>query len=248
RQLVARGRSGHGSMPYGADNAAVLAAEAVLRLTRHRTTPVISALWRQYVTAHGFPDDVTARLLAPESLDDELQSFGTAARYAHAVSHLTIAPTVLRAGHKGNVIPGSAVVGLDVRLLPGQDGNAADAEIAAALGDLAGRIETEGSLYRTGSQSPASGPLFDAVERAVRRRFPRSRLLPALTGGGTDARWIRDQGGTAYGFGLFSAGWGVGEYRSIFHGDDEHIDLASLELTTSALADVVHDFLGGHAG
>lgn len=245
RQLIAHGRSGHGSMPWGAHNAAVLAAEAVVRLARHRTRPVISGLWRQYVAAHGFPDDVAARLLAAESLDDELPRFGAAARYAHAVSHLTIAPTVLRAGHKGNVIPGSAVVGLDVRLLPGQDESAADAEITAALGDLAEHVETAGKGYRAGSQSTASGPLFEAIERAVRRQFPRARLLPALTGGGTDARFIRDLGGTAYGFALFSDAWGVGEYRSIFHGDDEHIDLASLELTTTALADVVHDFLGG---
>lgn len=244
RRLVARGRAGHGSMPWGASNAAVLAAEAVLRLSRHRTRPVVSGLWRQYVTASGFPAEVEARLLAPESLDDELPGFGTAARYAHAVSHLTIAPTLLSAGHKRNVIPGLAEIGLDVRLLPGQDGDTADAEIAAALGDLAEQVEIQGSGYRAGSQSPADGPLFDAVERAVRRRFPRSRLLPALTGGGTDARWVRDRGGTAYGFGLFSEAWGVGEYRSIFHADDEHVDFASLRLTTEALADIVHDFLG----
>lgn len=243
RRLVASGRSGHGSMPWGSDNAAVLAAEAVLRLSGHRTRPVVSALWHGYVAAHGFPDDVTARLLDPDTLDGELPRFGAAARYAHAVSHLTIAPTVLRAGQKENVIPGSAHVDLDVRLLPGQDEALADAEVTAALGDLAGRVHHEGRGYRAGSQSPASGPLFDAIDRAVRRRFPRSRLLPALTGGGTDARFIRDQGGTAYGFALFSQGWGVGEYRSAFHGDDEHVDLASLELTTAALADIVRDFL-----
>jgi acetylornithine deacetylase/succinyl-diaminopimelate desuccinylase-like protein len=243
RRLTARGRSGHGSMPWGADNAAVLAAEATLRVSQHRPPPSLDGCWRNYVLASDFPPDVTARLLDPATVDLALGEFGSAARFAHAVSHLTLSPNIIRSGNKLNVIPGQGLVELDVRILPGQSADFVDQEIRDALGDLESKVEIERLGHREPSVSRADGPLFDAVEKAVRKQFPASRILPVLTSGGTDARFIRDLGGMAYGFGLFTKKWGIGEYRSLFHGDNERIDLESLELTTTALADIVNGFL-----
>ncbi len=60
--------------------------------------------------------------------------------------------------------------------------------------------------------------------------------------GGTDGRFYRRRGIPAYGFGVLSERWDYGTFRRLFHGNDERIDLASLELTVTALDDVVRTF------
>ncbi|MFJ3667140.1 M20/M25/M40 family metallo-hydrolase [Streptomyces sp. NPDC090106] len=243
RRLHVRGRSGHASMPWGARNAALIAAEAAVRVARHRPAARPDERWEAYVRAQDLPPAATAGLLDPATLDDHLHHLGEAARFGHALTHLTLTPTVVRAGGKLNVIPGTAVVDVDIRALPGQDESEADAELHAALGELKEFITVERLGARTASQSGASR-LQDAVAGAVGRCFPDRRLLPSLTAGGTDARFVRERGGTAYGFGLYTSAWDVGRYRRLFHGDDEHVDVESLRLTTDALQDVVESFLG----
>ena len=49
RRLRVRGTPGHGSMPFGADNALVKTAEIVRRLTRYRPTPDLDDIWRAQV-------------------------------------------------------------------------------------------------------------------------------------------------------------------------------------------------------
>lgn len=247
RRLVAHGRGGHGSLPWGAANAALLAADAALRVAGHRTRPVLDARWRAFVAASPLSESARAALLDPERLDDALPELGTSARFGHAVSHLTLSPNVLRSGSKGNVIPGRGEVDVDIRLLPGQSGDDADAAVAAALGELAapaGPVEVLAGPARDASVSPDHGRLYDALVGAVTARFPSSEVLPLLTSGGTDARFVRERGGVAYGFALFSDAWDVGRFRSLFHGDDEQVDVESLRLTVDALSEVVTGFLG----
>jgi acetylornithine deacetylase/succinyl-diaminopimelate desuccinylase-like protein len=45
RRLRVTGTPGHGSMPYGADNALVKAAQVVTRLADYRPSPYVSELW-----------------------------------------------------------------------------------------------------------------------------------------------------------------------------------------------------------
>ncbi|MGW0923119.1 M20/M25/M40 family metallo-hydrolase [Streptomyces sp. NPDC002755] len=242
RRLLVRGRSGHGSMPWGARNAAVIAAEAVARIARHRPAARTDERWEAFVHAQELPPAVTSALLDPATLDDHLHRLGETARFAHALTHLTLTPTIVRAGGKINVIPGTAAVDIDIRALPGQSEDEADAELRAALGDLTEHVTVEPLGSRTPSQSPP-GRLYDTIGAAVSRRFPGRGPLPLLTAGGTDARFVRERGGLAYGFGLYSSDWDVGRYRRLFHGDDEHVDVESLRLTTDALQDVVESFL-----
>ena len=68
--------------------------------------------------------------------------------------------------------------------------------------------------------------------------------MPGLIVGGTDARFYRERGVTAYGTGLFSPKMDLATFGSRFHGNDERIDIESLALTTRLWNDVVTDLLG----
>ena len=61
--------------------------------------------------------------------------------------------------------------------------------------------------------------------------------------GATDSRFFRRAGAVAYGYGLFSEDISFAEFASMFHGDNERIDLGSLHLVTGLWEGVLEDFL-----
>jgi acetylornithine deacetylase/succinyl-diaminopimelate desuccinylase-like protein len=71
-----------------------------------------------------------------------------------------------------------------------------------------------------------------------------SALVPFLTVGATDARFFRRSGSVAYGFGLFSRKLSFDDYASMFHGNDERVDVESLVLSTRLWEGLAQDLLG----
>ena len=230
-------------MPFGVDNALVKAAEVVRRLAAYRPRPVVSDLWRAQVENHNWPDpNLAAALLDPGRLDDAIaQLEPRTAKLAHACTHTTFSPNVVRGGVKTNVIPDVVELDVDIRTLPGEDDEAVRAHLEAALGDLAADVDLEAARQASNvaTASPVASPLFDVLERVARRAYPDATLLPRMTVGGTDARFWRDAGAVAYGFGLFSPEVTFEDLSTRFHGIDERIDVASLVLTTQAWLDLL---------
>ena len=83
-------------------------------------------------------------------------------------------------------------------------------------------------------------------DRAGRRsrRTPTPPSCPFLTVGATDARFFRRRGQTAYGFGLFSRHLSLEDYGTMFHGDDERVDVESLRLSTELWEHLAQELLG----
>ena len=167
------------------------------------------------------------------------------AAYLHACTHTTFSCNVARGGTmKTNVIPDAVELEVDIRTLPGEDESDVREHLRLALGDLADTVEVEVILNDPATISAVNTPLWDALQRAVARPFPTSRLTPELIVGFTDARIYRQLGSVAYGAGLFSPTLDAGEYGRRFHGNDERIDIESLALTTALWIDVARDLLG----
>ncbi|MFF2329556.1 MULTISPECIES: M20/M25/M40 family metallo-hydrolase [unclassified Streptomyces] len=240
RRLRLRGESGHGSMPYGVRSGAVLAADAVSRLAAHEVPPAVPTddWWPDLLGALGLAPDLVARLSDPGTLDAALPETGAYARVLHALTHLTISPNVVISGSKSNVIPGDGAIDVDVRLLPGQTGADADAEIGLALAGL------PGVTVEPGPEAPAlvaatDDPLYRAIAAASAEAYPGARPLPLLTPGGNDARHYLARGLPCYGFGLFSSELDYAEFRRRFHGDDERVDAASVVLCAATYVRIV---------
>ncbi|GAD34469.1 hypothetical protein CBF90_01225 [Microbacterium sp. AISO3] len=242
RLLRVRGVPGHGSAPWGTRNAGVIAAEAMTRLARFRGPTVITPQWRAYAEALELEPDVSAAVTDPARFFEGVDALGDLNGFAHASTHTTISPNVVRAGEKANVIPGEATVQLDIRILPGVTRDDVHGYLREALGDLLEHIEIEGDWFGESTISPTDTPLFAALGSAVRRAYPGAELLPMLGIGGTDGRFYRRRGIPAYGFGVLSERWDYGTFRRLFHGHNERIDLASLDLTVHALDHVVRTF------
>ncbi|MFA9447178.1 M20/M25/M40 family metallo-hydrolase [Egicoccus sp. AB-alg6-2] len=245
RRITVRGTPGHGSMPYGADNALLLAAEVVRRLQAYSPKAVVGELWQGLVEAMALPDEQRDALLDPGRLRDALAGMDPKlARYCHAMTHTTFSPNVIRGGDKTNIIPDRVELEVDIRTLPGVTGAEVDAMLAEALGDLWDRVELSPVVQeRPASASPVGTPMWDTLERRARAAHPGAEVLPWMIVGGTDAAFFRDRGVPSYGAGLFSAKASLQEFQSRFHGHDERIDVDSLGLSTQLWLDVAGDLL-----
>lgn len=246
RRLRVRGTPGHGSMPYGSDNALVKAAAVVGRLAAYQPPARITDTWRAFVQSLDLPADVRADLSDPDRADAALARIEDPylAKLAHACTHMSFSPNVVHGGVKTNVIPDLVDIDVDIRVLPGETPADVAANIDAALGELAASVEVSTIHHSTPTSSPWDTELRAVLERATRRVYPDAELVPRLMTGGTDLRFFREKGAVAYGFGLFSDSFTMKDYASRFHGHDERVDVESLRLTTDMWMQVARDLLG----
>jgi acetylornithine deacetylase/succinyl-diaminopimelate desuccinylase-like protein len=166
-------------------------------------------------------------------------------KMAYSCTHTTITPTLLQAGSKLNIIPEEVEIGLDIRTLPGDGVEQVLEMIGAALGDLIDEVDVH--FHRpddVATASPAESPLVDAMGRAVQQFYAGTTLLPMRMVGTTDARHFRRRFGTAaYGFGIFSEKTSLDDMATMGHGDNERVDVASLEMAVTLWESIVTDFL-----
>jgi acetylornithine deacetylase/succinyl-diaminopimelate desuccinylase-like protein len=243
RRLVVRGTPGHASIPYGAESAAIRAGQVLRRLAQVEPAVELGQFWAAFVEARISDPDLAERLFDPVRIDALLPELGGIAGYAHAVSRITISPTVLRSGQAHNVIPAEATIDLDIRTLPGTTNEQVDALLTEILGDLAEDVEVQYVHGWDATESPTDAPLFQAVCRAI-AATDGSPVVPILAAGGSDARQFRMLGVPSYGFGLLSREWTYERYRERIHAHNERIDVASVSLTLGALRRVVAERVG----
>ncbi|WP_245941210.1 M20/M25/M40 family metallo-hydrolase [Thermasporomyces composti] len=191
-RLTARGTAGHGSRPTD-DNAVVKLANAVARIAAHqwpaRLTPTVRAYLERVGTALGVPVDL-------DDVDGTVRRLGRAGQLAARALRNTVAPTMLDAGYKINVIPGTAHAKLDGRALPGQEKEFLDT-IDSLLGE---GVEREILDYTEAVSAPIDSPWFEAMAEALRSEDPDAVVVPYCMGGGTDAKAFAKLGIAGYGF------------------------------------------------
>lgn len=242
RRLTIKGTPGHGSMPYGTDNALVKAAEVIRRLTQYRPTPQLDELWGARVKAMDLPAELSRKLLDPGRLEEALAELPPElARNAHSCSHTTFSPNVISGGVKTNVIPDSVVVEVDIRTLPGETADDIETHLTNALGDLREAVETEIIQQDPSTFSPTDNKLWETLVAASSKAYPDAGVIPSMVTGGTDSRFFRQRGVIAYGAGLLSPSVDSGEFFRRFHGHDERIDIESLRLTVGLWLDVLEN-------
>jgi acetylornithine deacetylase/succinyl-diaminopimelate desuccinylase-like protein len=244
-RLRVRGTPGHGSMPHGTDNALVKGAEVVRRIAAFKPETRITDAWRGFVEGLELPAEIAGPLTDPTAFEGALALFPPGMqRLAQACTHTTFAPTTMQAGAKLNIIPDTVDIELDIRTLPGDDAPQVQAMLAEALGDLASAVEIVPISVGSATESAASTPLWDSMQRAASVAYPDSRLIPMMMAGATDARFFRRAGSVAYGFGLFSTKLSIEDLATMGHGDNERVDVESLRLVTDLWLNLAGDFLG----
>ena len=234
RRLHVRGDAGHGSIPLGRVSAVEMLARVSRVLSQAQWPQASDEIWAGFVRAFEFESELEESLISGTYRGD-YGEFGDLAAYAHAVSHMTVAQTVARAGGPINVLPSSGELELDIRTLPGQNDDDVDRAITEALGELADHVTIERLLSEQATASSIDTKLYRAIEETLTQANPGAKVVPILFPGGSDLRVGRHKGGAGYGFGSCSSGATLGQVYSQLHAHDEHIAVEDVVSTVCAL-------------
>ncbi len=247
-RITVRGTWGHGSMPRD-DNAAVLAAEAVIRLATpgepRLTTPMARFLGE---VADAFEETSGGRAALVRAIggDDPRRSDAALRglcdpmieRALRALLRDTISPDIIRTGIKYNVIPGEATIEIDCRTLPGTTEADIREEILARLGDLGPRCEVVRLLGASPVEAPASGDLYELLAATIRAHDPDGIPVPVLAPFATDAKHTVLLDIPTYGFSPLRLAPDE-RFLERFHGVDERVGVDALAWGLPVLYDVV---------
>ncbi|KRD04761.1 MULTISPECIES: M20/M25/M40 family metallo-hydrolase [unclassified Streptomyces] len=225
-KLTAHGRAGHGSK-VNRENAVTRLAAAVTRIGEHawplRLTPTVRAALTELAALYGIETDLS-------DVDGLLEKLGPAAALVEATVRNSANPTMLDAGYKLNVIPGTAVGYVDGRYLPG-----GEEEFRATLDALTGPdVDWEFAHREVALQAPVDAPLFARMRAAVEEFAPEGHVVPYCMSGGTDAKQFSRLGITGYGFAPLKLPPGF-DYQALFHGVDERVPVDALHFGVRVL-------------
>lgn len=149
----------------------------------------------------------------------------------------TCSLTTLEGSNKINVVPPTAALELDCRLLPDQNPDEFVEKLKTIIND--DQIEITRILSFTPASSETDTPLFEAIEATVSMNFENAVIIPSVSTGFTDSHFFRDNGIVSYGFAPFF--FLPGE-RTGVHGNNERISIANLERGVKVLTDLLFVF------
>ncbi len=225
-RLTFRGTPGHGSVPRP-DTAPVKLAQAVAKLGTTRlpihVTPEATRFLEAVASHQPGPVALALRGLTVPYLATPVLDFGVREAVQRnaldAILRNTVSPTVLRAGSKTNVIPGTARVELDGRTLPGQTSEGLIREVRAVIGDDF-EVDVLEEHEPTASSSDTSE--FATLCATIRTHDPEGAPVPWLIPGFTDDKFYARLGARCYGFYPLQLPPGM-SFMTMFHGHDERV-------------------------
>ena len=226
-QLEVTNPGGHSSAPLK-DNAIYHLADGLSRLGQFafpfKLSPVTRAFYERMakVETGQVAQDMQAILQGPpdQAALDRL--------YALSPSHnstvrTTCVATKVDAGHADNALPQRARATVNCRILPGEPIAEVQATLQRVVADDKIKITRIGDGV-DGPMPPMTPTLMKAVEAISNDMWPGVPVIPTMSTGGTDGRFLNNAGIWTYGIsGMFHGPEGSGA-----HGLNEHIRAKSL--------------------
>jgi acetylornithine deacetylase/succinyl-diaminopimelate desuccinylase-like protein len=242
--VTAHGTSTHSSMPRP-DQAIFRLAKALAKLADYDTKPELTASTREFFLTLAktseprmstyFYNLVNSKDPALVAQADKEISKDT---LLHAIMRNTIAPVLMQAGFRGNVIPGSAECTINFRTIPGTTPEDLIAEMKKVIGDPNVDVAVPPAnpamarllrSVRNVKPSPTDSPLYQALVKSANQVWPGVPVTQYLFQAGTDAFAWRSRGVPVYGVYPYPIS---SEDLSRMHGNDERVPVESLEQGT----------------
>jgi acetylornithine deacetylase/succinyl-diaminopimelate desuccinylase-like protein len=215
------------------ENAVTALTDAVAKIGIHewpqRYTRTVKKLFKEVAR-------VTGREYDENDLRPLLKEVGSTARMIGATLQNTANPTMLDAGYKANVIPGSASAVIDGRFLPGYE-EELNSTIRAIIGpDIA--IET--ISHDIALEVDFDSPLVEAMKAALLSQDPEGIPVPYLMSGGTDNKALSELGIVGYGFSPLRLPADL-DFMALFHGVDERVPIDGLRFGVRVLSNFLEN-------
>ena len=235
--LTVKNPGGHSSVPRP-DNAIYQLAEGLVRF-EHFSFPVqlndVTRAFFSGTAAIETPSNASAmRALLRNPADAEAAAaLSKDARY-NSILRTTCVATRLSGGHADNALPQTATALVNCRVFPNVPIDSVRATIIRVLNDTGIVVSPSEQLAPT-SPSPLTAELLDPIKTLTARMFNGVPVIPFMSTGATDGRYLRAGGIPTYGVsGLFLE---PSDIRA--HGRDERVPQKSLYESQAFLYELV---------
>ncbi len=239
--LTAHGTSTHSSMPLP-DQAIFRLGKALAKLADYDTKPQLTPATREFFLtlaktsqpplSNSFYDLVNSQDPARVRAADREISRDP---LLHAIMRNTIAPVLMQAGFRANVIPGSAEATINFRVLPGTTPEDLIAEMKKVIADPEVDVTVAPANparalaahpLPPGKPSTVDTALYRALVASANQVWPGVPVTQYLFQAGTDALAWRNRGVPVYG--VYPYPISNDDLRRM-HGNDERVAVSSLD-------------------
>jgi len=240
-----KGDPGHGSLPH-ANQAIVKAAQAVEQLDACCFPIHIHPIVRNFVTTIASHQKISRRWLLKGLLTPGLNSFllnkiipkNKRAQFKAMLSN-TAAPTIMKAGSKENVIPGTASLTIDGRIVPGQNSESFLKELEKIVGV---QFDLEPGLSHEPTEiGHYDNDFYQLLAKNLIKHDKRAIPVPYVIPGYTDAAYWSTLGIKCYGFAPVKLEKDI-PFSSLFHGHDERIPVEGFLFGLHVMWDVIQEW------
>lgn len=242
--VTANGTSGHGSVPLP-NNPIVLLSSAISKIAAYQTpfqlTPVTQSYFEQLSMVEDPEIGKWMRALdSPVRADLAEEKVAAANPVWNAMVRDTIAPTMLQAGIRPNVVPSEAQATLNVRLLPGNSIDSLILKFREIVNNPQITFQADTSIGEAAPSSSLDGAFFKTIQQASNEEFPDVPVIPMMSTVATDSADLRLRGVQAYGLLPFPL---TEEDALRMHADNERIPLDSFNKGIDYLYRIVTSFV-----
>jgi acetylornithine deacetylase/succinyl-diaminopimelate desuccinylase-like protein len=142
----------------------------------------------------------------------------------NAILHTNCVATQINGGHAPNALPQHATANVNCRIFPGTDQEQVRQQLIRLVADPGVKVEFQSPPETQGAPPVLSREIMGPIEALSRDMFPGVAVIPSMTAGATDGRFLTPVGIPTYGVsGMFSDG-----ATTNAHGLNERIRVRSL--------------------
>ena len=201
-RIEARNAGGHSSRPRP-DNAIYSLAAALVRIGQYEFPVQFSDTTRAYFTemariTGGEAGAAMTRLLANPG-DLEANAIVSKDATFHSMLRTTCVATRLDGGHANNALAQRAGANINCRMFPGDPLEHVQAQLVKAAADPSLTIVPTGLLSPTPAPPPLTPLVYGTAKALAEKHFPGVPMLPAMSTGATDGRFLNAAGIPTYG-------------------------------------------------
>ena len=225
-QLEVTGKGGHSALPV-ADNPITHLADGLARLGRFEFPFKLLETPRRFFERMAALEparsaDMRAMLAEPPDLAAAARLAASSPQY-NALMRTTCIATMVEAGHATNAQAQRARAVVNCRILPGEPVAQVRDTLVRVLANDRIAVTPMGEAVPSPA-APLRGAMFEAIESVTAEMYPGVPLIPTMSAGATDGRFLNNAGIPTYGVsGMFRDADGGG-----VHGLNERFPVSSL--------------------
>ncbi|MEO6171799.1 MAG: M20/M25/M40 family metallo-hydrolase [Arenimonas sp.] len=201
-RIEATNPGGHSSKPRP-DNAIYSLSAALVRIGQFEFPVQFSDTTRAYFaeTAKLSDSETGTAMLRLINHPDDLAANAIVSKDAtfHSMLRTTCVATRLDGGHANNALPQRAGANINCRMFPGDPIENVRAQLVKAIADSSITVVPSGETSPTPAPPPLSPLVYGTAKKLAAKHFPGIPMLPAMSTGATDGRFLNAAGIPTYG-------------------------------------------------